>query len=158
MDGSQFWGALAAIAQTGATFLAAFALIYTARQTGMNRQAIQAQTFVTLINTARSIRFSHGMDIIRSLRYQDYAEFKKSTSPDVQAHIREVVDFFNDIGHMLRHRYLTEQHIFNIYYYSILDCSERLLPWWLEGFRQEHGGRAYYSNFKLLVDSAQRAA
>jgi hypothetical protein len=150
------WNAIAAVAQTVATFVAACALIYTVRQTSLNRQAIQAQTFVTVVNTARTIRFSRGMDRIRALRFGDYDTFRDSTSPEVQRHVREVVDFLNDVGHMLRHGYLTRQHVLNIYCFSILDCSERLLPWWLEGFRREHGGRDYYENFQLLVDTARR--
>ena len=87
---------------------------------------------------------------MQSLNYKDYNKFKKSESVKVQAHIREVVDFLNDIRHLIKHRYLTEEHVLNIYFLSIMACSERLLPWWLEGFRQEHGNQYYYYNFEQL--------
>ncbi len=91
--------------------LAATATFVALRQNVLNRKAMQAQTFVTIVNTAREIEFSKGMDKIRSLRYIDYKKFKKSEPKAVQEHIREVVDFLNDIRHLIKHGYLTEEHV-----------------------------------------------
>jgi len=136
--------------------IAAIATYLALKQTELNRKAMQAQTFVTIVNTARDIKFSRGMDIIRSLRYENYDEFKESEPTEVQAHIREIVDFLNDLRHMIKHDYLTEEHVLNIYFVSIIACSERLLPWWLEGFRREHGNKYYYYNFEQLCESVKR--
>lgn len=130
--------------------IAVIAIIVALRQNVLNRKAMQAQTFVTIVNTAREIEFSKGMDKIRSLRYTDYKKFKRSESKVVQTQVREVVDFLNDIRHLIKHGYLTEEHVLNIYFVSIMACSERLLPWWLEGFRQEHDNQFYYYNFEQL--------
>jgi hypothetical protein len=111
---------------------------------------MQAQTLVTIVNTARNIHFSQGMDIIRALHYDNYDEFKKSESEEVQAQVREVVDFLNDLRHMIKHGYLTKEHVLNIYFVSIAACSEKLLPWWVEGFRHEYGNQYYYYNFEQL--------
>ena len=155
MDCSVDWNAVAAIAQVTATFLAAGALIYTATQTKLNRKAIEAETFVQIVNTAREIGFSQGMDLIRSLPYKNYDEFKKSASSEVQIHIRKVVDFLNDLGHMIKHGYLAKEHVLRIYYLSINACEKRLLPWWLEGFRREHGHQAYYFHFESRIGMAR---
>ena len=130
--------------------IAAIATYFAIRQTDLNRKALQAQTFVTIVNTARDIHFSEGMDIIRSLNYDNYEKFMKSESKKSQAHIREIIDFLNDLSHMVKHGYLTEEHVLNIYFVSIMDCSERLLPWWVEGFRQENNNQYYYYNFEQL--------
>jgi hypothetical protein len=64
--------------------------------------------------------------------------------------VTSAVDFLNDLMHMIKHGYLTKEHVLNIYYLSILACADRLLPWWLDGFRKEHGSRYYYENFQQL--------
>ncbi len=136
--------------------IAAVATGFALWQVRLNRKAIQAQTFLTLVNTARDIHFSQGMDIIRSLRYSDHDEFRKKEPKEVQAHVRDVVDFLNDIRHMIKHGYVTEEHVLNIYFLSIMACAERLLPWWLQGFRHEHGNEYYYYNFEQLCKMIQR--
>jgi hypothetical protein len=120
------------------------------RQNVLHRKAIQAQTFLTIVNTAREIQFSKGMDLIRSFKYNDYQDYKSKESQEVQDLVRSVVDFLNDLMHMIKHGYLTKEHVLNIYYLSILACADRLLPWWLDGFRKEHGSRYYYENFQQL--------
>lgn len=132
------------------TIIAAIALYYSSNQTRLLRNTIQASTFVTVVNTAREIQFSHGMDIIRSLKYSSYDEFKVNVPLEEQEQIRAVIDFLNDLRHMVRHDYLTEEHILNIYFVSIMDCNKYLLPWWLDGFRKENNSRYYYLNFEQL--------
>jgi hypothetical protein len=114
------------------------------RQNTLNRKAIQAQTFLTVVNTAREIHFSQGMDRIRTLKYTDFNEYKSNETKDVQEQVRDVIDFLNDLMHMIKHGYLTEKHVLAIYYVSILSCANHLLPWWVDGFRKEHGNRYYY--------------
>jgi len=125
-------------------------------------QNLQAQTFLMITDRARQIRFSQGMDLIRSLHFTDgdnlqkYEDFKKQKSLRERNHIRNIVDFLNDIKHMMNHGYLTADHILPIYFVSIQDCKDKLLDWWVEGFRHEHGRSYYYENFKDLcrmVDS-----
>ena len=134
------------------TFIALIAAGIALGQNRLNRKAIQAQTFLTIVNTAREIKFSKGMDVIRSFKYKSYQEYKSKESEDNQNLVRAVVDFLNDLMHMIKHGYLTEKHVLNIYYVSILACAERLLPWWLDGFRKEHGSQYYYENFYQLCE------
>jgi hypothetical protein len=105
-----------------------------------------------VVNTAREIRFSRGMDIIRTLDYSNYHDFKSKESEEVQEQIRAVVDFLNDLMHLIEHGYLSEEHVTKIYYSSIRDCSEHLLPWWIDGFREEQKGEHYYLRFKQLCN------
>ena len=122
------------------------------KQNNLSRIAIQAQTFLTVVNTAREIRFSEGMDIIRSFKYKSYNAYKSKEAKKTQLHVREIVDFLNDLMHMIKHGYLTQEHVLSIYYVSILDCAENLLPWWIEGFRKEHGSEYYYITFEDLCN------
>ncbi len=134
------------------TLIALIAAGTALRQNTLNRKAIQAQTFLTIVNTAREIEFSKGMDLIRSFKYDNYQDYKSKESQEVKDLVRAVVDFLNDLMHMIKHGYLTERHVLNIYYLSILACAERLLPWWLDGFREEHGNQYYYDNFHQLCE------
>lgn len=124
----------------------------------VHRRAVRAQTFVTIVNTARSIKFSKGMDIIRHLPVQTYDEFRHSVSQKDQACIREVIDFLNDLQHLINYDYLSQEHVVRIYRVSILDCRRMLLPWWVDGFRNETGNEEnkydYYSAFVQLCNTA----
>lgn len=143
--------AIAAIA----TAVAAFFILSQARTA---RNAIQAQTFLRIIETARDIRFSQGMDIIRSLRYDNYEQFRESETKEVQSQVRDIVDFLNDLNHLLTEKYVTEEQVRRIYSSSIRSCAERLLPWWLKGFRDQHGGPYYYKNFEELCKRFEASA
>ena len=140
-----------AIAVIG-TLIALVAAAVALRQNVLNRKAIQAQTFLTIVNTAREIEFSRGMDVIRAFRYDNYQDYTSTETQEVKDLVRAVVDFLNDLMHMIKHGYLTEQHVLNIYYLSILACAEHLLPWWLAGFRKEQGNPYYYENFNQLCE------
>lgn len=122
------------------------------KQNHLSGAAIRAQTFLTVVNTAREIHFSEGMDIIRRFKYKSYKTYKSKESKKTQMLVREVVDFLNDLMHMIKHGYLTQEHVLSIYYVSILDCAEHLLPWWVEGFREEHGSEYYYITFEDLCN------
>ena len=146
---------LSEIISTVGAIIAFLALGISLRQINLNRKAIQAQTFITVINTAREIRFSEGMDIIRGFKYNSYKTYKTKENKKTQLHVREIVDFLNDLMHMIKHGYLTQNHVLSIYYVSILACAEHLLPWWTEGFRKEHGSEYYYITFEDLCNQVK---
>ncbi|MBC7875799.1 MAG: hypothetical protein H7Y59_01395 [Anaerolineales bacterium] len=98
------------------------------KQNKLSQIAIQAQTFLTVINTAREIHFSEGMDVIRGFKYKNYKTYKSKETKQTQFHVREVVDFLNDLMHMIEHGYLTEKQVMSIYYVSILACANHLTP------------------------------
>ncbi len=125
------------------------------KQNSLNRVAIQAQTFLTVVNTAREIHFSEGMDIIRGFKYKSYKTYKSKETKQIQLHVREIIDFLNDLMHMIEHGYLTEKQVMSIYYISILACANHLLPWWTEGFRIEHGSEYYYITFEDLCNQVK---
>ena len=144
----------------GAIVTAFFAGRRLLKELAQNRKAMQAQTFVTLVNSAHAVQLSATMDVIRSLRYggpggPGYVEFKDAVSAETQARIRDVIDFFNDLQHMVDNDYLTQQHVVSLYHVSILDCADRLLPWWVEGFRAEHQRPYYYGSFVRLCTAAR---
>lgn len=123
-----------------------------AKQNNLSYKAIQAQTMVMIINHAREIQFSQCMDTIRKLNYKDYKKFKKTETEEVQQQVRRVVDFFNDLMHLIEHDYITREHIIQAYKVSLRDCGEHLLDWWVDGFREENGNNWYYISFKKICE------
>ena len=143
------------ITAIGTAFAAVFtacAAGFTAWQAQLIRKTIQAQTFVAITEKARSVHFSKTMDLIRSLDYRDYDEFKNGVRHEQQEAIRDVVDFLNDVQHMIDSDYVSARQILRIYFLSIRACAERLLPWWLHGFRKDQGSLYYYENFERLCE------
>ncbi|GEM_PF-3473467 len=146
---------LIALAAILSAVFACLAVRESTKQNNLSHKAIQAQTFLIVVNNARELQFSKGMDIIRRLNYRSYDIFKSKESKKVQEQVRNVVDFLNDLMHLIENDYLSEEHVLKIYYSSIRDCSKHLLPWWLNGFRKEQKGEYYYLRFKLLCDKVQ---
>ncbi len=120
---------------------------------------MRAQTFYSILNRARDDDFSGCMDRVRGLPDdQDFEAFIKSESPDTvetRRQVRLVVDFLNDAAHLIRHQYVTPEHILGIYLPSILACHDRLLKWWLPGFRHKYQSDLYYRNFEFLCNNAR---
>ena len=80
-----------------------------------------------VIKNARELQFSKGMDIIRGLKYRDYGKFKSKESKEAQEQVRAVVDFLNDLMHLIKHGYIPQDHVNRIYYTSIFTCAEHLM-------------------------------
>jgi hypothetical protein len=151
------WLTPQAVQLIGAVVAAVAGYLGVTRQIRQNRKAMQAQTYVALVNTARAVHLSETMDRIRTLRFTGptaYADFKRSPL-DEQTQIRGVIDFFNDLQHLKKYEYLTQEQVVSLYHVSLLDCAERLLPWWVEGFRAENGKPYYYASFEELCKAAQ---
>ena len=145
MLSSETWTALGTVASA---LLMAGAVFYAAR-------AVRAQTFWNVLDTARRIDFSRRMDAIRSLpEIGSYEEFERLHLP-ADEDIRVVVDFLNDILHLIRHRYIKREDILNIYTPSIEACARKLLPWWLVGFRTKYKSELYYLNFQCLCENVR---
>jgi ABC-type nickel/cobalt efflux system permease component RcnA len=144
-----------AIAAILSAFFAWLVVCEAKKQNSLSHKAIQAQTFLMVINIARELQFSKGMDIIRRLNYRDYGDFKSNEPKETQEQIRTVVDFLNDLMHLIEHGYITKEQVTGIYYISIITCSEHLLPWWVNGFRKEQGSEYYYLSFESLCDKVQ---
>ena len=123
-----------------------------AKQNNLSYKAIQAQTMVMIFNHAREFKFSQGMDAVRKLNYKDYEKFKKMETEEVQKQIRSIVDFFNDLMHLIEHDYITREHVIQVYKVSLRDCREHLLDWWVDGFREENGNNWYYISFKKICE------
>jgi hypothetical protein len=120
-------------------------------QTKLVHQSIQTQTFTVLLERAREIDISSTLDFIGTLQYTDYATYKKSVSSEQQAQIRAVVDFFNDLSHMMRGQYIDDVHPMRIYQPALFTCAKRLLPWWTNGIRAETHP-ILYTSFSWLCE------
>jgi len=120
------------------------------------RRTMRAQTFLAILRTEQDIELSRWMDFIRTLRVNDYAAFQATASAEEQKGVRSIVEYFNHVGHLVKYSYLTHKHIVRIYWASLQDVRNRLLPWWLEGFRKTQGQEWYYEKFEWLVEEAKR--
>jgi hypothetical protein len=52
---------------------------------------------------------SQNLDVLRSLRYRDYGEFHRQATAQEQEQVRSVVDFFNDIQHLIERQRLEDE-------------------------------------------------
>jgi Asp-tRNA(Asn)/Glu-tRNA(Gln) amidotransferase C subunit len=78
--------------------------------------------------------------------------FKKNETEKVQQQVRQVIDFFNDLMHLIEHGYITREHVVQAYKVSLQDCADHLLTWWVDGFREENGENWYYISFKKICE------
>ena len=122
-------------------------------QTKLVRQSIESQTFTGLLERAREIDISSTLDFIGTLKITDYANYKKNVPQERQEQVRAVVDFFNDLSHMMRGKYIDDFHPMRIYQPALFTCNEKLLPWWVEGLRAETYP-LLYQNFTWLCEYA----
>ncbi|MFL6214216.1 MAG: hypothetical protein ACJ74J_10045 [Blastocatellia bacterium] len=137
-----------------ALIISIFAVVFTYKQTSLLRRTIEAQTYTTLLERAREIDISSTIDFINSLTCRDFATYQKSVPQEWQSRIRMTVDFFNDISHMIRNEYLDDYYPIRLYRPTLLTCSQKLLPWWLEGIRTSRGITGIYNNFQLICEYA----
>src|SRR5262249_38408332 len=151
---------LVALVTAGLMIFAAKSADAAAKSADAAGRAIRAQTFLAVLEEARQVKFSDCMDTIRNLHtYNNYDDFEGTESHETQQAVRTAIDFLNDIGHLIRHQYVTRNHILLTYTPSIRACEEKLLPWWLQGFRRKSGSPLYYEHFEFLcynVSALQR--
>lgn len=137
-----------------ALIIAFIALVFTYKQTVLVRRTIEAQTYTTLLERAKEIELSPTIDFINTLVCSDYSSFQKVVSPEWQSRIRATVDYFNDISHMIRNEYLDDYYPIRLYRPTLLTCSRKLLPWWVEGIREQRDITGLYNNFQLMCEYA----
>ena len=134
--------------------IAILALVVSGMAFWQARRSMRAQTFLAALKLAEDIKLSKWMDFIRRLRVTSYSAFLATATADEQLGVRSIIDYFNQIGHLVRHGYLTKNHVVHIYWASLRDIEARLLPWWLAGFRTANGQPWYYITFEWLVKEA----
>ena len=150
---------LAAVFAGASALIAARAVRDAASVINLQREAIRAQSFIDTIGYEREIGFSQGMDTIRGLSNEEcvnYDEFQKR-QPGKDDRIRKVVDFLNHLAHLVRHGYVTPQHILILYTPSIEACRNKLLGEgkWLQGFGKNAHSPKYYLNFECLCNNLE---
>lgn len=136
--------------------VALLALVVSVIAFAQARKTMRAQTFLAALKTGQDIEQSRWMDFIRGLRVNDYAAFQATTTADEQKGVRSIIDYFNHLAHLVKYGYLTRKHVVRIYWVSLKDIRDHLLPWWLNGFRAAQGQQWYYETFEWLVEEARR--
>ena len=144
------------VATVAGLSIAVLALVMSLFAFAQARKTMRAQTFLTVLKAEQDIELSRWMDFIRGLRVHDYAAFLASATAEEQKGVRSIIEYFNHLGHLVKYGYLTHKHVVRIYWASLKDIRERLLPWWLSGFRETQGQQWYYETFEWLVEEAKR--
>src|SRR5260370_28043524 len=133
----------------------ALTLISVLWQAWLIRRTLESSTFVEIQNRAESIKLSETLDFVSTLRFVDYVTYQGAVPPDKQVQVRVLVDFFNDLSHLARSRYVNDYYPIRLYSPSLLTCREKLIPWWVEGLRKVRSNEYLYNNFWFLCDYAQ---
>ncbi len=119
------------------------------------RRTLEADTFVRIQERAEAIKLSETLDQISSWKYVDYKVYEKAVDVGQQIRVRALVDFFNDLSHLARDKYIDDYYPIRLYSPSLLTCQERLLPWWVEGLRSARSNKYLYNNFMALCGYAR---
>lgn len=156
------WTAVGAIG----TFVTGLAIpasaVFVWLQLRQAKEAAQSQVYQTLLDRAERIGLNGALDAVRELSCTTYQEFL-GLPPMKQNHVRRVVEFFNEIQHMLPPdaKMLTLRYVERLWSQSILNCTNKLWPadqwsedlpdsWWLTGIRADEEHRYFYRGFERL--------
>jgi hypothetical protein len=122
--------------------IAVGALVLTLWQNILTRKAHQATALMSLEQLGIDRNYNQGIELIYGLmNYEDFTSFKQTESEATQSHIFNMVDFLNFAAHLVESGFLPRQSLWNLYFWTYRNCSQKLLPWWLEGQRQNNPQR-----------------
>lgn len=173
-------GTIANLIVAVATLLSVIVAVFAIRGA---QKALEAQTFVNIQQRAERLGpneegYSALLDTVRAgikkggnESVTSYEELEQSDDDGLNARrVRALVDFFNDLAHLMRNGYVDEVVILRIYYPSILTCSYAFKDWWLDSWRKkqkdalsnlpeqklsEFPTDLFYKNFELLCKYAE---
>jgi hypothetical protein len=122
-----------------------------ARQMELSREALRAQTFLSVTSYEREIELSGKMDMIRAL--PNNMAFDRLTQSQ-QKDIRAVVDFLNHVGHLIRYGYVSPRQMLLLYTPVIEACQLVLIERirWLDQLRVQADSPKLYLHFESLCN------
>ena len=122
--------------------IAVIALLLTLWQNIITRRAAQASVFVQLEQFGEEFGYNRGIDIISSLKkYDSYSEFCALETEETKKIIYKTVNFLNYCAHLAYQGYIPRQRIWDIYFWDYRICGNKLIPWWLDGVREDNPRR-----------------
>ena len=131
--------AVAAAVSAAITFVA---LLLTLWQSVLTRRALQAQNLVTLKELAIQVRYREGLESILSLQgYDDFDKYLESEPAETRKLIFDTVDFLNFGAHLVEEKVLARQTLYNSYFWAYRTGYDKLISWWLEGYRRNYPKR-----------------
>jgi hypothetical protein len=131
--------AVTAAMSVGITFVA---LLLTLWQSVLTRRALQAQNLVTLKELAVEVRYREGLETILSLQdYTDFDKYLESEPEETRKLIFDTVDFLNFGAHLVEEKVLARQTLYNSYFWAYRTGHDKLIGWWLEGYRRNYPKR-----------------
>jgi hypothetical protein len=138
------------------------------------RLAAQAQVYLNLLDRAERIGLTDALETVRSIPYTDDLAEYWDIGGDRQKDVKIVVEFFNDVRHLIEASMLDADLVYRLWSLSILNCADHLWlrsswreapeSWWLTGFRQERAhafakkdlAKSYYRAFEELCCEVKR--
>lgn len=142
-------------------------------QVNKSWNAAQLQVYIQILERAQAIQLSEKLDKIRKHDFGKGKPLKKyevlvKHKRDFAREVREVADFFNNLGHLMRYKYVDDTYLLNIYYISLLHFTQIVGTWWIAGFREKQKEDLkklfpadsnkiqlcdlYYTNLETLMD------
>jgi hypothetical protein len=148
---------LKALLDTSTLVVLALTLIAVIWHGYLIRRTLTADTFVQILERADRIKLSQTMDLINLWSFTDYLTYTDKVPDDEQVQVRALIDFFNDLSHLARSKYVDDYYPIRLYFSSLMTCRKKLMPWWLDGIRTGRGseGLYLYNNFEALCDYAK---
>lgn len=112
------------------------ALLFAAWQNALTARSIRAQSFVNLLVLENDSGFQHGIRAITSLKPStSFAAFEAGEDPETKQAIYDAVVYLNAMAALGEQGYVQMQDAWDVYFWSYRTCFEKLLPWWLDGYR-----------------------
>lgn len=161
------WAAVTAIATAVTALAVPASALFIILQLRQGRELSQFQVYQNLLDRAERVHLNDALAAVRSLTCCTYQEYQ-ALSPATQNHVKRVVEFFNEIQHLIPPdaKMLKLQYVERLWGQSILTCTNQLWKagqdardpwdsdcppsWWLTGFRRENGSNYFYRGFERL--------
>jgi hypothetical protein len=125
------------------------------------RRTLEADAFMRIQERAREIKLSQTTDLISTWSFDDYHNYENSVALATRDHVRDLIDFFNDLSHLAHDKYINDYYPIALYFPTLRTCKKKLLPWWVNGIRQARKDAGVpdtdylYNNFLYLCNYAE---
>jgi hypothetical protein len=118
------------------------ALLFGVWQIFLARKAISAQSFLNLHQLEVLSRGKNGEDGLAAIttlkKYDSYTDFEQTEPESKREAIYNAVAFLNFVATLSEEDYLKIQDAWDIYFMAYRISYDKLLPWWLNHYRNFH--------------------
>ena len=122
--------------------IATAAMLATLWQGFVAKRSAQAQVLLAIEAHSIDIDFARGIDLIAELpAYKSFDEYVLAVPEADRRAIYHTISFLNYCAHLSQKRFVTRQHIWDLYFWSYRVCDPKVRSWWLRGVRRSNPRR-----------------